>query len=148
MEIIFDKYHGTGNDFIILDNRDGRYSGLKDHTFKAFCNRYKGIGADGTILLQERSGVDFEMLYFNADGNQSSFCGNGARCLVAYAHKKGIINKRTKFKAKDGIHEAILLSTNQVRLNIKDVSSLEKYKDAVLINTGSPHYRRKINPLF
>ena len=140
MQIKFDKYQGAGNDFIIIDNRNKKYSILKKEQLKFLCNRYTGIGADGIILVQETQDADFEMLYFNSDGNLSSLCGNGGRCSVAFAKKYNLIDTVAKFKAIDGFHEAKLLSDNEVRLRMQNVISITKHKDSFLVNTGSPHY--------
>jgi diaminopimelate epimerase len=140
MHIEFDKYQGAGNDFIILDNRDRKFSNLSKNQLKFLCNRQKGIGADGIILVENAEDADFNMHYFNSDGSLSSLCGNGGRCSVAFASKHNIIGTKTKFKAIDGLHEAELLSSKEVRLNIQDVSTIIKHDDSFFVNTGSPHY--------
>ena len=140
MEIKFEKYQGAGNDFIILDNRNSLYSHLNSEQIKRICNRNIGVGSDGLILLESSSESDFEMKYFNSDGNLSSLCGNGGRCIVAYAHKLGIIGDNTKFKAVDGYHKAQLISNNQVRLKMNDISSITHFDEAIVLDSGSPHY--------
>ena len=140
MEIKFEKYQGAGNDFIILDNRNSLYSHLNFEQIKRICNRNIGIGSDGLILLESSSESDFEMKYFNSDGNLSSLCGNGGRCIVAYAHKLGIIGNNTKFKAVDGYHKAQLVSNNQVRLKMNDISNIMHFDKALVLDSGSPHY--------
>jgi diaminopimelate epimerase len=142
MKIAFSKYHGTGNDFILLDNRQKEYSLLTESQIKFLCDRRFGIGADGLILLETNSGVDFEMIYFNSDGNVSSMCGNGGRCITAFAKSLGLIKGSAKFKAIDGMHEALIEKENPivVKLKMRDVASVENIGDDMFINTGSPHY--------
>ena len=140
MEIQFDKYQGAGNDFIIMDNRSGKYSSITASQFEKLCNRFKGIGADGVILIESHDSLDFEMRYFNSDGNLSSMCGNGGRCAVAFAFRHNIINAETTFMAVDGVHEANLISENEVRLKMQDVEGLTKIGNAVVVDTGSPHF--------
>ena len=140
MEIHFDKYQGAGNDFILLDNREGKFTNLTMEQRKSLCNRYMGIGADGLILLENADDADFEMIYFNSDGNLSTLCGNGGRCAVAFAHQKKVIGEETLFKAIDGFHRAQLVSSEVVRLEMKEVRDFTSYQEAVITNTGSPHY--------
>ncbi len=94
MELIFHKYQGTGNDFVILDNRDERYNELTNEQVRFLCNRRFGIGADGLMLLNNANGFDFEMKYYNADGRESTMCGNGGRCLVKFAYNIGIRKRK------------------------------------------------------
>src|SRR5881398_2608959 len=108
MRVEFFKYHGTGNDFVILDNRDNIYSSLTTEQIRHLCHRHFGIGADGLMLLTKKDGYDFEMLYYNADGNESSMCGNGGRCLVRFAYHLGIRRNTYTFLAIDGKHEATI----------------------------------------
>lgn len=144
MTYTFYKYQGTGNDFIIIDNRDMSFN-RNDNTLVAkLCDRRFGIGADGLMLLQNKPGYDFEMVYYNSDGNESSMCGNGGRCIVAFAHKLGLLNKRARFTAIDGEHEAILKG-GQISLKMADVNEVEKSNDFYFLNTGSPHYVRFVN---
>lgn len=140
MHIEFYKYQGTGNDFIILDNRNGEYNSLNKEQVAHLCNRRFGIGADGLMLLQLKEGYDFEMIYYNADGGESSMCGNGGRCLVNFANRLGVINNTASFIAIDGKHEASILPDQQVKLKMLDVKGIEKGDDYFLLNTGSPHY--------
>jgi diaminopimelate epimerase len=140
MTILFEKYQGTGNDFVILDNRDGRYNDLTKTQVAFLCDRRFGIGADGLMLLNLKQGYDFEMIYYNADGGESTMCGNGARCLVQFAKDKGILRTDYKFIAIDGEHEAEIDSDGIVSLKMKDVNSIRKQGGDFVVDTGSPHY--------
>ncbi len=143
--IPFWKYQGAGNDFIMLDQREQIYLARHDQaTIEQLCDRRFGIGADGLILLQhaDDTTLDFEMIYFNADGCESSMCGNGGRCIVAFAtFVKAISAPKTTFLAIDGIHDALILPENNiVSLKMTDVTHIESGKDFYLLNTGSPHF--------
>lgn len=143
MEISFEKYHGTGNDFIMIDHRDKQMAELLDQNHIAFlCDRHFGIGADGLILLESSPAFDFRMVYYNSDGRQSSMCGNGGRCLVAFAAYLGIISDTCTFEATDGLHEAELLSDGSIALGMQSVSSLQRHGSDWVLDTGSPHYVR------
>lgn len=145
MDIKFHKYQGTGNDFVILDNRKKEYSFLTTSQIHSLCDRRYGIGADGLMLLNEKAGYDFEMKYYNADGNESSMCGNGGRCLVKFAYNLGIHRSTYKFIATDGEHEAEIDTDETVSLKMKDVNDVKKFKGDHLLNTGSPHYVKMVN---
>jgi len=144
MNIPFFKYQGTGNDFIIIDNRNNIINNIDNLVIANLCNRQFGIGADGLILLCHKIGFDFEMIYYNSDGNQSSMCGNGGRCIVAFALKLGIIKNTANFYSIDGIHEAVIQDNYHkeviVKLKMIDVSTIEKGEFSFFLNTGSPHY--------
>lgn len=140
MDIQFFKYQGTGNDFIILDNRDRPYSALTTVQICRLCDRRYGIGADGLMLLNNKPGYDFEMKYYNADGKESTMCGNGGRCLVKFAYHLGIHRNTYHFLAADGEHEAEIDTDGIVSLKMKDVSNVRKFHGDYLLNTGSPHY--------
>jgi diaminopimelate epimerase len=140
MELTFYKYEGAGNDFVLLDDRKMQFPDKQTDLVKFICDRRFGIGADGLMLLRPMNGYDYSMVYFNADGNESTMCGNGGRCLAAFANKLGIIDKKSVFTAIDGVHEAELLTDNYVRLKMSDVSEVETGKDYYYLNTGSPHY--------
>jgi len=140
MLIHFKKYQGTGNDFVMVDNLDGRYNSLGIEEVQRICNRRFGVGADGLIKLNSKSGFDFEMDYFNSDGSKS-FCGNGARCSVAFAATLGVDVSETSFLAIDGPHKAFEVG-GIVALEMSNVSDVERIGNDYKINTGSPHYIR------
>jgi len=145
MTIPFSKYHGTGNDFILIDNRSLQLQTTQTNLYHHLCNRRFGIGADGLMLMQNHPTLDFEMIYFNADGNLSSMCGNGGRCIVAFAHRSGILSeKKTRFMAVDGEHDALLTvaeGQNIVTLKMNDVEDISRYNECdYVLDTGSPHY--------
>jgi len=139
MQQEFYKYQGTGNDFVMIDNRQQTFN-KKDTKHIAFlCDRRFGIGADGLILLENHDTLDFKMVYYNADGNESTMCGNGGRCLVAFAKHLGVIDKKAVFEAIDGLHHAEI-NDYIVKLQMLDVDIVEKYENHVFLNTGSPHH--------
>jgi diaminopimelate epimerase len=142
MELSFYKYQGTGNDFIILDNRSGDYDQLTEDQINKLCDRRFGIGADGLMLLGLKDGYDFYMKYFNADGKEGSMCGNGGRCLVKFAYDMGIKKEVYHFLAVDGPHEATLNSNGYIRLKMQDVNNIQFENEDVILNTGSPHFIR------
>jgi len=138
MNIAFHKYQGAGNDFILIDNRTGKYS-LTTEQIAFLCDRHFGIGADGLMLLQDSRHTDFEMVYYNADGNESTMCGNGGRCIAAFAAKLGIASGNMTFTAVDGTHQAVMQG-DIVDLQMQDVEVISFYEDgSVIMNTGSPH---------
>ena len=141
MYLKFDKYQGTGNDFIIVDAMHKMVS-LTKVQIERLCDRKFGIGADGLMILMPDTAADFIMQYYNADGNRGSMCGNGARCMVHFASTKKYIIQSTVFKATDGVHKATIpdLDTNIVHLQMSDVSTPLMTASDVIINTGSPHY--------
>ncbi|AMA49594.1 MULTISPECIES: diaminopimelate epimerase [Flavobacterium] len=147
MKHIFYKYQGTGNDFIILDNRDLSFPKNDTKLIKFLCDRRFGIGADGLMLLESDKSTDFKMVYYNADGNESSMCGNGGRCLVAFAKKIGVIQDVTTFVAVDGIHHARITEENLVSLQMIDVASVKVQSGYVFLNTGSPHHVQEVEDL-
>jgi diaminopimelate epimerase len=140
MILQFHKYQGTGNDFIIADNRNEEYSGIKNDQVRRLCDRRFGIGADGLMLLNKKEGCDFEMKYYNADGKEGSMCGNGARCITKFAYHLGIHREVYRFLAVDGPHEAEIDIDGIVSLKMKDVDTIKKFHSDFLVNTGSPHY--------
>lgn len=140
MELQFYKYQGTGNDFIMVDNRDQHFDEKDIPLVSRLCDRKFGIGADGLILIKKKVGFDFEMVYFNADGSQS-MCGNGARCAVAFSKFLGLLSDKCRFLAIDGAHEASY-NNGQVELGMSPVQQITAVDDDFFINTGSPHYVR------
>ena len=140
MQVQFYKYQGTGNDFVILDNRNGNNISLPGDKIKNLCDRRFGIGADGLMILKEEPGYDFEMLYYNADGYRGSLCGNGSRCVVKYAFHKGMKKENFRFLAADGEHKAKIDLEGIVSLKMNDVSMIKNYHGDYVLDTGSPHY--------
>lgn len=138
MKIIFKKYQGTGNDFIMIDNLNGLYDDLSIKQIAFACDRKMGIGGDGLIKISSINGFDFEVEYYNSDGSQS-FCGNGARCSVAFAKELGVITNDTRFLAIDGEHKASCVD-GSVRLEMLPVEKIEEVGDDFFLDTGSPHY--------
>jgi diaminopimelate epimerase len=140
MNIRFSKYQGTGNDFIMVDNRAGFFPKENTQLIQQLCDRRFGIGADGFILLENDSKAHFKMVYYNSDGNQSTMCGNGGRCIVAFAKQLNIVETSTQFSAVDGLHYAQVDENGMVSLQMTDVDGISKQSDYVFLNTGSPHH--------
>ncbi len=140
MKIHFYKYQGTGNDFVIIDDREKDFPVDNESLIRQICDRRFGIGADGFILLQEKPAYDFEMKYFNADGREGSMCGNGGRCTVAFARKLGIKKSGYHFWAIDGPHRAIIKKDGWVELKMQNVERVEKGEGYYFMDTGSPHH--------
>ena len=143
----FYKYQGTGNDFVMIDNRNLTFPKHDIDVIKTLCDRRFGIGADGLILLENDSNLDFKMVYFNSDGNESTMCGNGGRCIVAFANKLGIINHTTTFIATDGLHVATIQESGTISLQMIDVNDVLIKDDYVFLNTGSPHHVAHVKDL-
>lgn len=147
MQIEFYKYQGTGNDFVMIDNRQGIFPKDNIQLIARLCDRRFGIGADGLILLENDPETDFKMVYYNSDGNQSSMCGNGGRCLVAFAKKLNVIDDNTTFIATDGLHHASVAENGIVSLQMIDVADIKITPDYVFMNTGSPHHIQLVDDL-
>ncbi|WP_158796592.1 diaminopimelate epimerase [Pedobacter sp. L105] len=148
LKIHFYKYQGAGNDFVLIDNRSQSFQYKDSDIVLELCHRRFGIGGDGLMLLQNHPDYDFEMLYFNADGKPGSMCGNGGRCIVAFAKYLGIIDGETNFLAVDGPHYAKISATgNWVDLQMIDVEDIAMDGSAYVLNTGSPHYVDQVTGL-
>ena len=143
MKIDFSKYHGTGNDFILIDNKKEQIN-LTEEKIAHLCHRHFGIGADGLIYMLPSSNFSFKMKYFNADGKEGSMCGNGGRCISAFAFEKKYVSGKFKFEAIDGIHSAEILKHSDsefiISLSMLDVTDINIQDGCFYLNTGSPHY--------
>src|SRR6056297_61781 len=139
MKFTFSKYQGTGNDFIIIDNRDSSVN-LTKKQIAQICDRRFGVGADGLMFLEKHPTLDFNMRYFNSDGNEGSMCGNGGRCLVAFGKSLAIIDKETTFNTIDGTHKALIKQKDIVALQMQDIKKVLKIDGNYFVDTGSPHY--------
>ena len=146
MKFTFYKYQGTGNDFILIDNRHLFFDKNNAKLVADLCDRRFGIGADGLILLENHEQVDFKMVYYNSDGNQSSMCGNGGRCVVAFAKFLEIIENEATFEAIDGMHNAIV-KRDVVELQMKDVKTVEQFENHIFLDTGSPHHIEMVDDI-
>jgi len=147
MRTDFFKYQGTGNDFVIIDNRNGHDVVLTAEQVKKLCDRKFGIGADGLMILNDKPGYDFEMVYYNSDGREGSLCGNGGRCLVKFAESIGIQRELYKFMATDGEHEAKIDGNGIVCLKMNDVDVIINHHSDFMVDTGSPHYIKLVPQL-
>jgi diaminopimelate epimerase len=145
MKISFYKYQATGNDFVLMDNREGLYNSLTTEQVKLLCDRRFGIGGDGLMLLNKKAGYDFDMKYFNSDGREGSMCGNGGRCIVRFARELGLVGEVAIFTAVDGVHEATLGKGDWVRLHMNAVRAVKKDGDHFILDTGSPHFVRYVD---
>ncbi|WP_299528447.1 diaminopimelate epimerase [uncultured Lutibacter sp.] len=139
MKIHFYKYQGAGNDFIMINNRNNTFPKNDIKLISKLCDRRFGIGADGLILLESSDKSDFTMVYFNADGNVSTMCGNGGRCIVAFAKQLSIVKNETTFDAVDGFHFASI-KNDIVNLQMGDVDTVAEFENYSFLNTGSPHH--------
>lgn len=147
MLLQFYKYQGTGNDFIMVDNRKEVFPKDDIDLVSYLCDRRFGIGADGLILLENDKTVDFNMVYYNSDGRPGSMCGNGGRCMVAFAKYLGIISKGATFNAVDGLHEAMIDADDTVRLQMQDVANIKQKSNYTFLDTGSPHHVQVVKKL-
>ncbi|MFY7672447.1 diaminopimelate epimerase [Tenacibaculum sp. MEBiC06402] len=139
MNLEFYKYQGTGNDFVMIDNRSSFFPKENKELINKLCDRNFGVGGDGLILLENDANTDFRMVYFNADGNQSTMCGNGGRCIVAFANQLNVIKNQTTFIAIDGLHHATI-ENGIVSLQMIDVNEVKNENGFVFTDTGSPHH--------
>ncbi|WGD34820.1 diaminopimelate epimerase [Olleya sp. YS] len=146
MTLTFYKYQGTGNDFVIVDNRQGIFNKNNTKRIAFLCDRKFGIGADGLILLENHPTLDFKMVYFNADGNESTMCGNGGRCIVAFAEFLQLIKHETTFEAIDGLHYA-KIEDGLIHLQMKDVTTIQLFDTHQFLDTGSPHHVQVVKDL-
>jgi len=144
MKISFDKYHGCGNDFIIVDNLSNTFPKDSENQIKKFCNRRFGIGADGLILVNHNDKFPIEMIYYNSDGKISTMCGNGGRCFMHYCYNNDIIKNKSEFLACDGVHYGVV-NDDYVKVSMSDVNGYKKYNDYLFLNTGSPHLVKCVN---
>ena len=147
MQLTFYKYQGTGNDFVMIDNRSLSFPKNNTKLIEKLCDRRFGIGADGLILLENHDKYDFKMVYYNSDGNESSMCGNGGRCLVAFAKQMNVISNKAEFEAVDGYHFATIDADNIVSLQMKDVDVVDVKESYTFLNTGSPHHIEMVEDL-
>ncbi|MCG2430797.1 diaminopimelate epimerase [Aequorivita xiaoshiensis] len=146
MEFTFYKYQGTGNDFVIIDNRDLFFPKEDTALVAKICDRRFGVGADGLLLLENNPSADFTMVYYNSDGNLSTMCGNGGRCIVHFAKFLGIISKNTNFEAVDGLHEASV-EGDWVSLKMNNINTITTAENYIYLNTGSPHHVQLVSDL-
>lgn len=152
MQIDFCKYQGAGNDFVMLDNTDGKYDALTPTDVAKLCDRRFGIGGDGLLLICKEEGVAFRMVYYNQDGSRASFCGNGARCICAFAERLGVVEKGRAFSfvADDGMHVATCLAdgSDWVDLRMCELNGVvSEPEGSYVMNTGVPHYVRFVDSL-
>lgn len=146
MEFTFYKYHGTGNDFVIIDNREAFFPKENTALVAKICDRRFGVGADGLLLLENHHSADFRMVYYNSDGNLSTLCGNGGRCIVHFAQFLGVISQNTVFEAVDGLHEA-RVENDWVSLKMNIIENVKSSENYVFLNTGSPHHVEMVSDL-
>jgi len=139
MIIEFYKYHGTGNDFVLIDNRSLFFDKNNIELISKICSRHTGVGADGLILLENDNHYDFKMIYFNSDGKKTSMCGNGGRCVISFAKKLNIIDDNVTFLAIDGLHEGII-NDDIIKIKMIKVSNIDEVHNGCLLDTGSPHF--------
>ena len=140
MRMKFYKYQGAGNDFVLVDDRAGTFPSADTELVRAMCDRRRGVGADGLILLQNDPQYDFRMVYYNSDGRESTMCGNGGRCIAAFAGALGLGRAGNMvFRAVDGRHEA-KVADREICLGMKEIDSVSDEGTYCFLDTGSPHY--------
>ncbi len=147
MQFEFQKFQGTGNDFVIIDNRTLAFPKDDIKLIERICDRRFGIGADGLMLVEDADGFDFKMVYYNSDGRQSTMCGNGGRCISAFVFQNQLANQEGQFIAIDGSHDYVINDEGLVKLNMIDVKEIEKSGADYIMFTGSPHYVRFVDGL-
>jgi diaminopimelate epimerase len=140
MLVHFSKYHGTGNDFLMIDGREQECSIFTPEVVAHLCHRRFGVGSDGLIILDKSDSSDFYMNYYNADGRKGSMCGNGGRCIAAFAKDLGLVKDQCSFEGIDGMHSASFLSDGMVCLKLQDVDGIRPFDEGFLADTGSPHF--------
>ncbi|MFH2142573.1 MAG: diaminopimelate epimerase [Bacteroidota bacterium] len=148
MTIPFYKYHGTGNDFIIINAYNDSDFSVDDKWISMACHRRFGIGADGLIIIYPSEKFDFKMKYFNSDGFEGTMCGNGGRCVVSFAKKLGIISEKAQFEAIDGVHYADIMNNGEIKLKMNDVDQVKVLEDGYILDTGSPHFVKFVDDLY
>lgn len=145
----FYKYHGTGNDFILIDNTRENFNDQSKEYIAGLCHRHFGIGADGLILLEHSAMADFKMVYFNSDGHLGSMCGNGGRCATHLAYQLGLVQEQGDFEGPDGLHK-FRINKDHISISMKNVSHIESFPQGLFVDTGSPHlvcFRDEISTL-
>ena len=146
----FSKYHGAGNDFVMINAIRSKIE-LSDDEVKAICDRRTGVGADGLIMVLPSEKYAFRMKYYNCDGHESTFCGNGGRCIAAFAVEEGLAPQVIEYEAIDGIHKAIVTKNSDneytVSITMRDIEDYDLNEERLLINTGSPHYVTRVKDL-
>lgn len=147
MQFNFQKYQGTGNDFVIIDNRDLKFPKEDIPIIERICDRRFGVGADGLMLVENAEGYDFKMVYYNSDGRQSTMCGNGGRCIAAFVLNNKIANPQGQFIAIDGLHDYTINAEGLVKLNMINVNQIEVSGEDFIMFTGSPHYVKFVEDL-
>lgn len=149
-KIKFSKYHGAGNDFVMINAINSPVN-LSDDEVKEICDRRTGVGADGLIIVLPSEKYDFKMKYYNCDGHESTFCGNGGRCISAFAVEEGLTPQHIEYEAIDGIHKALVTKNSDneymVSITMRDIESYDLNDERLLINTGSPHYVTRVKDL-
>jgi len=149
-KVIFSKYHGAGNDFVMINAINVPFVASDEEIFQ-ICHRRTGIGADGLIVIFPSEKYDFRMKYYNCDGHESSFCGNGGRCVAAFAFEEGISSEHIVYEAIDGLHEAFVCKKSdidfEISLSMRDIDNYQFDDNRLIINTGSPHYVTRVKNL-